>query len=112
MGKLCSKCKNEIEESRIKQVDCRVWKNETQLGINLYVAHEITLEAQSIASAKVGGVPGQQAGQANTKTVGSVTIGYDSVSASERDAGWWNLTTYGKQFIRLARIFGVGAVQL
>lgn len=95
-----------------KQVCPRIWKNETQLGINLYVAHEITLEAQSIAAAKVGGIPGQQAGQANTKTVGSVTVGYDSVSASEKDAGFWNLTTYGKQFIRLARIYGARGVQL
>lgn len=96
----------------VKQVLCRYWKNETQLGINLYVAHEITLEAQSIAAASLGGVPGQQAGQANTKTVGSVTIGYDSVSAAEKDAGHWNLTTYGKMFIRLARMYGARAIQL
>lgn len=95
-----------------KQVDSRRWRNETLLGISLYTAHEITLQAQSIAAAKIGGIPGQQAGQANTKTVGSVTVGYDSVSAAEKDAGWWNLTTYGKQFIRLARIFGVVAIQL
>lgn len=95
-----------------KQVDCRIWKNETGLGINLYVAHEITLEAQSIQAAKIGGVPGMQSGPVNSKTVGSVTVGYDSQQAAEKDAGWWNLTVYGKQFIRLARIYGAGAVQL
>lgn len=82
------------------------------MGIFLYTAHEVTLEAQSISAAKINGTPGQQPGQANTKTVGSATIGYDTVTASEKDAGWWNLTTYGKQFIRLARLFGAGALQL
>lgn len=93
-------------------VNCKLWGCQTQLGINLYTAHEITLEAQSVAASKVNGTPGQQPGQANTKTVGSVTVGYDTVTASEKDAGWYNLTTYGKQFIRLARIFGTRAVQL
>jgi hypothetical protein len=99
-------------ELAIAMVDCRRWRSQTLLGISLYVAHEITLEAQSVAAAKIGGTPGQQAGQANNKTVGSVTVQYDSASAAEKDAGWWNLTTYGKQFIRLARIFGAGAIQL
>lgn len=93
-------------------VNCRAWKNSTLLGIQLYVAHEITLQAQSISSAQIGGTPGQQSGQINQKTVGSVTAAYDSVSAAEKDAGHWNLTTYGKQFIRLARIFGAGTIQL
>ncbi len=89
-----------------------VWGTCRDQGVQLYVAHEITLAAQSKKAAAVGGVPGNQGGIANTKTVGSVTVGYDSTSTSEKDAGWWNLTTYGKQFIRLARIFGAGCVQL
>jgi hypothetical protein len=94
------------------QVNPDRWRSQTFLGISLYVAHEITLESQSIKAAKIHGMPGQQPGQNNTKTVGSVTVGYDTVTAAEKDAGWWNLTTYGKQFIRLARIFGSGAIQL
>lgn len=93
-------------------VNPRAWKNQTAMGINLYVAHEITLEAQSIAASKIGGTPGGQAGVVNTKTVGSVTVGYDVQATSEKNAGWWNLTTYGKQFYRLLRIFGSGVVQL
>jgi len=94
------------------QVDCRRWKGMTATGINLYVAHEITLEAQSIAAAKIDGTPGGQTGVVNTKTVGSVTVGYDTQGATEKDAGYWNLTAYGKQFYRLVRIFGAGVVQL
>jgi hypothetical protein len=92
-----------------------VWSTCWEQGVQLYVAHEITLAAQSKKAAAVGGVPGSQGGIANSKTVGSVTVGYDSSGdrgTGEKDAGWWNLTTYGKQFIRLARIFGAAAIQL
>lgn len=81
-------------------------------GVKLYVAHEITLAAQNQKAAATGGSPGQSGGIANSKTVGSVSVGYDTTSTAEKDAGWWNLTNYGKQFIRLARIFGAGAIQL
>lgn len=86
--------------------DCRVQ------GVNLYVAHEITLAAQNQKAAAVGGSPGASGGVPNSKTVGGVSVGYDANTTSEKDAGYWNLTTYGKQFIRLARIFGAGVVQL
>ncbi len=89
-----------------------VWKRARATGVKLYVAHEITLSAQNQKAAAVGGVPGTMGGIPNTKTVGSVTVGYDSTATSEKDAGWWNLTNYGKQFIRLARIFGAGCIQL
>jgi Protein of unknown function (DUF4054) len=90
---------------------CR-WKSQTTTGIMLYVAHEITLAAQNQRAGVNGGTPGAMSGPASSKTVGSVTVAYDTQQTAEKDAGWWNLTTYGKQFIRLARIFGVGAVQL
>lgn len=93
-------------------VDVRRWRNSADLGVNLYVAHEITLEAQSINAANVGGTPGNQSGPVNTKTVGSVTVGYDTAQALEKDAGHWNLTSYGKQYWRLLRMFGMGSVQL
>jgi hypothetical protein len=95
-----------------KQVLATVWGDLVTQGVKLYVAHEITLAAQNKKAASTGGVPGSSGGIANSKTVGSVSVGYDSTSTSEKDAGYWNLTNYGKQFIRLARIFGAGAYQL
>jgi len=96
----------------VAQVNCNRWRGQTQTGVFLYVAHELTLAAINAKSGNIGGTPGTFAGPANTKTVGSVTAGYDSTVTSEKDAGYWNLTTYGKQFIRLARIFGAGGIQL
>lgn len=92
-------------------VQCR-WGKAWPMGVSLYTAHEVTLEAQSKKSAANGGTPGTFGGVANTKTVGKATIGFDSQSTSEKDGGYWNLTNYGKQFLRLARIYGSGGVQL
>jgi hypothetical protein len=95
-----------------QQLDQCIWKNSWTMGVSLYLAHELTLARQNTQAAEVGGSPGQQGGIATSKTVGSVTVQYDAQSMSEKDAGYWNLTTYGKQFIRLVRIFGARAVQL
>lgn len=89
-----------------------IWKTSVGKGVSLYVAHCIALAYQNVKSAAAGGMPGTSGGIANTKTVGSVTVGYDSVTTAEKDAGWWNLTNYGKQFYRLVQIFGAGAIQL
>lgn len=94
------------------QVNPSRWHNMTERGIYLYTAHELVLASQSARAAAAGGMPGGMSGPMNTKTVGSVTAGYDTQLAGEKDAGHWNLTTYGKQFIRLARMFGAGVIQL
>lgn len=94
------------------QVPCRVWKNMWLQGVYLYTAHECVLAAQNVKTSVSGGTPGTMGGVPNSKAVGGVNVGYDSQSNSEKDAGYWNLTNYGKQFIRLARLFGAGAIQL
>lgn len=98
-----------LAEAQVREC---VWKEMKPYGVMLYVAHEITLAGQNQAVAKNGGVPGGSSGPVNSKTVGNASISYDTQQAAEKDAGWWNLTSYGKQFIRLARIFGAGAIQL
>ncbi len=95
-----------------KQVVQSIWCNTYSYGVQLYVAHELVLARQSFLAAQTGGVPGQSGGIANNKTVGSVSVGYDSTVQSEKDAGWWNMTNYGKQFYRLVQIFGAGCIQL
>lgn len=96
----------------VSLVSCKRWGSQWQLGVNLYVAHEITLEAQSASAAAIGGVPGAQSGPINSKTIGTVTAAYDTQQIAEKNAGWWNSTMYGRQFYRLMRIFGAGVIQL
>lgn len=95
-----------------RQVVQRLWCDLYTFGVKLYVAHEITIATQNKQASAAGGTPGQSGGIANSKAVGAVSVGYDANVAAEKDAGWWNLTNYGKQFIRLARMFGAGCLQL
>lgn len=89
-----------------------IWGDTWTFGVQLYVAHEITIERQNAATAANGGVPGLAGGVQASKTVGAASVSYDTNNASEKNAGWWNLTTYGRQLYRLIRIFGAGCVQL
>jgi len=95
-----------------KLLDEDIWQDMYTDAVMLYTAHELVLARQALLSATVGGVPGQSGGIANTKTVGSVSVGYDSAGQSEKDAGWWNMTNYGKQLYRLIKVFGAGCIQL
>ncbi len=92
-------------------VEC-VWEDMYATGVKLYVAHELVLARQNVLTAANGGLPGQGGGIASSKTVGSVSVAYDPNSTTEKNAGWWNLTNYGKQFYRLIQIFGSGCIQL
>jgi Protein of unknown function (DUF4054) len=93
-------------------VNFNAWGSQYTLGVSLYVAHELVMAANARQTAQYGGAPGVFGGVANNKTVGKGTVSYDSQSTSEKDAGYYNLTNYGKQLWRLSRIFGAGCIQL
>lgn len=65
----------------------------------LFVAHNLKL---SVAAG----------GAVASKTVGSVSISYDTQGSMLKDAGHWNQTVYGRQFVQLMRLIGGGCVQL
>lgn len=95
-----------------KMVLIDVWQDMYTTGVQLYVAHEVALAAQNVRVAAIGGVPGQNAGIVTSKAVGAVNSSYDANTTTEKDAGWWNLTNYGKQYFHLMKLFGAGCVQL
>lgn len=67
---------------------------------NLFVAHNLALTMSSAS------------GPVSSKSVGSVSVSYDTNATNEQDAGWYNSTIYGKQYYRLMMIYGAGAIQL
>ncbi len=76
--------------------------------IELYTAHCITLQAGEIATANQGGFPAGMSGAVTSKKVGDVSVNYDSQYSFENNAGWFNSTMYGRQYLQLARMFGKG----
>lgn len=82
------------------------------IGLELFAAHNIVLEKQAANAAATGGDPGLNTGPVASKAVGPVNISYDTQAGIAADAGHWNLTTYGTRFIKLARMMGMGPVQV
>ena len=81
-------------------------------AVELFTAHNITLAAQNSAASAAGGLPGGAGGPISSKAVGSVNVSYDNASVMLPNAGHWNQTVYGRQYIQLVRLIGQGAYQL
>ena len=81
-------------------------------AVELFTAHNAVLAAGNKSATASGALPGQAGGVVASKAVGSVNVSYDTTAAMETNAGHWNQTTYGRQYIRLARLIGQGCYQL
>lgn len=81
-------------------------------GAAWFAAHFLTLDQQDEATAAKGQAPGMRPGMIASKSVGPASVSYDTSSGVEADAGHWNLTTYGRRFIRTARLVGMGGAQV
>ena len=96
----------------VKQVRAQVWQDQTDLGVQLFTAHQIVLEAAAKKASLTGGTPGQNTGPVNNKSVDKVSIGFDTGASSVEKGGNWNLTTYGTRFKYFVDLFGAGGIQL
>jgi len=91
------------------------WRSALGVGTTLWTEHNLALQAmQGVgAGGDASGIPGMAGmGLVTEKAVAAVSIAYDQTTASEPDAGHWNLTLYGRMFIHYARMFGAGPIQL
>ena len=82
------------------------------LGVEMFAAHHVVLEALAQRDMDMAGIPGVAAGIVAGKSAGDVAITYDTGSVLEVDAGHWNYTIYGKRFIQMARMMGAGPLQV
>lgn len=88
------------------------WAGVLDLGAELFAAHNLVLEASAQRSANTGSLPGIQTGAVSGKAVDRVSINYDASAGLILDGGHWNLTTFGTRFLFLARMAGMGGVQI
>lgn len=86
--------------------------NAVDYGAGLFVAHHMVLEARNSATSSAGGIPGTVQGVINNKSVDKVSVAYDVDSVVEKDASFWNMTTYGIRFYQLTRAYGSGGYQV
>lgn len=88
------------------------WADLYDYGRYLQVAHRLVHRKRQADTAEAGGTPGQASGMLSAKSLDKGSMTFDTASTAEEGAGWWNTTTYGQEYWRLAMMFGAGGVQL
>ena len=96
----------------VKFVNADRWGDTLDFGVGLWVAHHLVIATKNQQAVDFGGQPGQSAGAMTSKSAGGVSAGYDFASVKEEGAGFWNETSYGRQFYRLSQMMGAGPIQL
>jgi hypothetical protein len=91
-------------------IDCCSWGSFYQMGQGLWTAHE--LAKMQMAALQGTGNPSGVSGIVNNKSVGPVSVGYDTQIGIEEGAGQYNLTIYGRQYYHFAQLFGMGPIQV
>lgn len=87
-----------------------VWKELLDIGVELFVAHNLAIERANKKAALNGGAPGQNVGPLNSKSVSKVSAGYDTAVGAVKDAGNYNLTNFGTRFMELVDIVGAQGI--
>lgn len=82
------------------------WADVLDYGLELMTAHNLTVAKRNEAT------PGAIAAPVASKSVDKVSISYDTSAIKLENAGHWGATSYGIQFLQLARMVGAGGVQL
>jgi hypothetical protein len=95
-----------------KRLPADRWDDLHSYGASLFVAHHLVIGERNRAAAEAGGAPGEVKGPVASKSVDKVAVSYSAASVSLTNAGFWNMTTYGVQFLQLARMVGAGGIQL
>jgi hypothetical protein len=88
------------------------WGDLLDHGAALFVAHHLALSAKAQLTAQAGGVPGATQGVLTSKSVDKVSAGYDPSSVTLEGGGIYNTTSYGVEFLYLARQIGTGGIQV
>jgi Protein of unknown function (DUF4054) len=82
------------------------------IGTEMFVAHNLAIEALNMFGAAAGGIPGLIPGVVSGTVTGQVTTNYDVANGVNPDAGHWNLTTFGTRFVSMLRLLGAQPTQI
>lgn len=95
-----------------RMLDPNRWADLLDVGLALALAHHLVVAVREQGSAVAGKVPGTVLGMQTSKSVDTVSVSYDVGAVTNEGGGFWNMTTYGIQFLGMARLVGSGGVQL
>ena len=90
--------------------DANRWGNLLDFGTQLFIAHNLSVDAGIAAAASAGDVPGAVEGPVTNGSVDKVSYGRQLTDILEPGAGHWNLTVYGLRYRRLVLKIGAGPI--
>jgi hypothetical protein len=96
----------------VSLLDADRWDTLLDYGTSLFAAHHLVLAARDDATVAAGGIGGGVQGILTAKSVDKVAASYDASSVSIEDGDFWNMTSFGIKFLRLAKQFGAGGFQI
>lgn len=90
------------------------WGNLYYTAIELFVAHNIALEAWAAQGAPQNQqlIPGIAKGPIAGKSAGDVSITYNNAAVMDPAAQHWNFTVYGIRLWKLIQMVGMGPIQV
>lgn len=88
------------------------WGDLLDLGVQLFVAHNLALEYNARLSQKAGQGAGAVVGALTSVTADKVSWTRDSAPATNPSDGHWNLTSYGMRWKEMVRLVGAGGLQI
>lgn len=86
------------------------WGSLLDLGVMLWVCHNLSLEFMAQQEAAVGNQPGVVRGTLASGSVDKASFGYNSNAVTLDGAGDLNLTIYGIRYLKMVKQVGAGPV--
>lgn len=88
------------------------WADVLDFGVQLWAAHNLTLDYESQRMGAAGQNPGSVRGAVTSMSADGVSWTRDAGSAMDPSAGHWNLSQYGLRWLSLSRMFGAGPLHV
>ncbi len=107
---------DELYEMADASINIARWRSKWLLATCYYIAHYATLYLSATSGIDTDGVVASSTPTmvATSKSVGEVSVSYDSSSVTEDLKGWGDLktTTYGVQLASWAKMLGIGGMMV
>ena len=88
------------------------WGNLLDIGVQLFIAHNLALEFNAKRAAALGQNPGFIVGSVSSGSVDKVSYSRNLTGVMNTKHGHWNLTIYGLRYIRMVGMIGAGPLQV
>jgi hypothetical protein len=91
-----------------KLLNVERWDDLLLYGTELFIAHNLVSSVLNVADEAAGDTAGMSSAPYASESAGGVSASFDNSSILVEGAGDFNSTNYGRRFMELAKIVGMG----